>query len=114
MSRALPPPPPCNSFMAGPCRFGVQGFPTIKLVYADPVRGIQTVDYSGGRSAKDLVQWALQQAQAVALGRLGIKGGAGGGSAGSGGGAGGGKCGGGGGAGSHSGFYDETGAGVWL
>eukprot|EP00887_Chlorella_sp_A99_P006680 scaffold3.g6680.t1 len=80
-------------------RFGVQGFPTIKLAIADSSSDqIKTVDYSGGRSAKELVEWALQQAQRVALGRIGVEAGGAGGSGGGGGG-GGARCGGGGGGG---------------
>lgn len=64
-------------------RFGVQGFPTIKLAIADSSSDqIKTVDYSGGRSAKELVEWALQQAQRVALGRIGVEAGGAGGSGG--------------------------------
>lgn len=40
----------------------VQGFPTIKLLYVDDSSGsIKSVDYNGGRAAKDLVNWALDK-----------------------------------------------------
>ncbi|KAI7837719.1 hypothetical protein COHA_008441 [Chlorella ohadii] len=50
--------------------FGIRGFPTIKFLHTDASGKIKAVDYNGGRSAKELVQWAMQQAQTVALGRL--------------------------------------------
>lgn len=53
-------------------RYNVQGFPTIKLMYADaPGGALKAVDFQGGRTARDIVQWAAQQAQKIALGRLG-------------------------------------------
>ncbi|KAL4458959.1 hypothetical protein ABPG75_013824 [Micractinium tetrahymenae] len=82
-------------------QYGVQGFPTIKFMWADASGKISSADYQGGRTAQEIVQWAVQQAQRVALGRLGVQGGGGGsgGGARGGGGGGGGSCGGGGGGG---------------
>ncbi|KAL4431619.1 hypothetical protein ABPG77_001461 [Micractinium sp. CCAP 211/92] len=85
-------------------QFGVRGFPTVKFVWADASGKISSADYQGGRTAQEIVQWGLQQAQRVALGRLGVQGG--GGNARGGGGSGGdGSCGGGGGGG-HAGGGD--------
>jgi protein disulfide-isomerase A6 len=53
-------------------QYSIQGFPTIKaMTYKDGK--IKAVDYKGGRSPQDIIQWALGQAQRVALGRLGVK-----------------------------------------
>ena len=78
-------------------------------MHLDASGSLRATDYSGGRSARELVQWALQQAQAVALGRLGVQAGAGAGAGGRAGG-GGGSCGGGGGGGGGGGesFYAGT------
>lgn len=93
--------------------YRVQGFPTIKLLYVDDSSGsIKSVDYNGGRAAKDLVNWALDKARNLALKRIGEKpsGGSSGGSAGGDSG----SCGGGGGARGGSGgaggdsFYSGT------
>lgn len=89
-------------------QFNVRGFPTLKFLHLDASGNIKAADYSGGRSAKELVQWALQQAQGMAFGRLGVTSSsgssAGGGRAG--GGSGGGSCGGGGGGGAAGGGED--------
>jgi protein disulfide-isomerase A6 len=91
----------------------VQGFPTIKLFYV--LNGaIKSSDYNGGRTAKDLVAFALDKAKAYAFKQLGEKapggssggGSGGGGSASCGGGGGGARGGGGGGGGSD--FYSGT------
>jgi len=95
-------------------QYGVQGFPTIKLFYT--IDGsIKTKDYNGGRSAKEIVSFAMDKARAYAFKLLGEKppsdsgsrgGGAGAGGAGScGGGGGGGRAAGGGG---DSDFYKGT------
>ncbi|CAF1583844.1 unnamed protein product [Adineta steineri] len=44
-------------------RYGVQGFPTIKFFQAGRKDG-QAEDYDGGRTANDIVAWALDKAQA--------------------------------------------------
>ena len=51
--------------------FDVQGFPTIKAMVATKSGQIISVNYNGPRSAKDIVAWAIDQAQKVALKRLG-------------------------------------------
>lgn len=77
-------------------------------MWADASGKISAADYQGGRTAKEIVQWGVQQAQRVALGRLGVQAGGGGGARGGGGG--GGSCGGGGGGGHAAGgdFYAGT------
>ena len=50
---------------------GIQGFPTIKLFYKDG--SIKSVDYKGGRSAKEIIEWGMNQAQKIALKRAGAK-----------------------------------------
>lgn len=82
--------------------YQVQGFPTIKLMYADESGKVKAVDYSGGRDAKSIIGWAMDKAKALALKRIGEK--ASSGSASSGGRA----SGGGGGGGSDAGFYSGT------
>jgi protein disulfide-isomerase A6 len=79
--------------------YKVQGFPTIKLIYSDTSTGkLKSVEYKGGRTAQDIVQWGMQQAQKIAMGRMGGAKGSGGSGRGSG------SSGGGGG----GGFYDGT------
>lgn len=78
-------------------QYGVKGFPTIKFFSADASGKLKAIDYQGGRTAKEIVQWAGQQAQKVALGRLGVKSSGGSGSSSSNGGSSGGD-----------GFYDGT------
>jgi hypothetical protein len=88
-----------------------QGFPTIKLMHADASGRAQSVDYAGQRGAKEIVTWALQQAQAIALKRIGAAaGGAGAGGGGENGGCRGGPGAGGGGGG--GGFYAGTGKAI--
>lgn len=82
--------------------FKVQGFPTIKLLYNKSGK-LKAVDYKGGRSAKEIVEWALAQASKIALSRIGVKSSGSAGSGGGGGGAGAGSCGGGGGGGGQGG-----------
>ena len=91
-------------------QFNVRGFPTLKFLHLDASGNVKAADYSGARSAKELVQWALQQAQGVAFARLGVASGSGS-SAGGGRAGGGGSCGGGGGGGAAGGgedFYSGT------
>ena len=83
--------------------YQVQGFPTIKLMYADESGKIKAVDYSGERSAKGIISWAMDKAKALALKRIGEKA-----SSGSGAGSGGRASGGGGGGGSDASFYSGT------
>ncbi len=52
--------------------YGVEGFPTIKLMYSEGGK-INTVDYKGGRTAPDMVQWAMDKATKIALKRIGAK-----------------------------------------
>lgn len=53
--------------------YGIKGFPSIKLMYTDKTGKIKGVDYQGARTAKEIGQWAMQQATKLALGRLGAK-----------------------------------------
>ena len=50
----------------------MQGFPTIKLITAGKNGKRKVVDFKGGRTAKDIVEWALGQAKKIALNRIGI------------------------------------------
>eukprot|EP00775_Hariotina_reticulata_P009043 gene9043-9214_t len=82
---------------------GIRGFPTIKFFYVQGGK-IKSSDYNGGRSATELVSFALDKAKAYAFKQLGEKppsgtggGGGGGCGAGAGGGGGGGES-----------FYDGT------
>eukprot|EP00163_Fabomonas_tropica_P014071 TRINITY_DN2571_c1_g1_i1.p1 TRINITY_DN2571_c1_g1~~TRINITY_DN2571_c1_g1_i1.p1 ORF type:complete len:438 (+),score=145.45 TRINITY_DN2571_c1_g1_i1:159-1472(+) len=63
-------------------RFGVQGFPTIKVFGANKNK---PTDYQGGRSVDDIVNAALKEVRSVAMSRLGKKAGGSGGSGGAGG-----------------------------
>lgn len=51
-------------------QYGIQGFPTIKLFYTDAAGSLKTVEYKGGRNAKDIVQWSLSQAEKIALKKI--------------------------------------------
>ncbi|GFR51819.1 hypothetical protein Agub_g14281 [Astrephomene gubernaculifera] len=83
--------------------YRIQGFPTIKLLYVDDASGaIKSVDYNGGRSAKELVTFALDKAKSLAMKRLGEK------DSGSSSGSRSGSAGSGSGAGSDGGFYAGT------
>ena len=41
----------------------MQGFPTIKLMYADASGKIKSSDYTGGRTAKDMVIYVADKAK---------------------------------------------------
>lgn len=43
--------------------YGVKGFPTIKLMYADDSGSIKSVEFNGGRAAKDIITFALVRGQ---------------------------------------------------
>lgn len=59
ISHPFPPPLSLITHTPPPPRFIDQGFPTIKLIHADASGQLKAIDYSGGRTAKDLVQWAM-------------------------------------------------------
>lgn len=42
-------------------RYGIQGFPTIKYFPAGKKASNSAVDYDGGRTSSDIVQWALSR-----------------------------------------------------
>ena len=50
----------------------MQGFPTIKFMYYDSGK-LKTVDYKGGRAAKDIIEFGMDKAKALALKRAGLK-----------------------------------------
>ncbi|CAG9460579.1 unnamed protein product [Pedinophyceae sp. YPF-701] len=77
--------------------YDVRGFPTIKLLYTNKKGEIKSIDYNGGRTAKDMVAWAMGKATSLVQKRLSGGSGSGSGSAGGSGGDGGG-----------SGFYSGT------
>ncbi|KAG1665201.1 hypothetical protein FOA52_002602 [Chlamydomonas sp. UWO 241] len=93
----------CDTHKAAPGQHGVKGFPTLKLFYVDSGK-VKSIDYSAGRTAKDMVAFVFEKAKSLAMKRLGEKSGGGGGG-GSGGGA---KAGGGGGGGGDDSFYRGT------
>lgn len=45
-------------------QFGIQGYPTIKYFPAGPKTASSAEDYDGGRTASDIVNWALDKAAA--------------------------------------------------
>ena len=67
-------------------QYGVSGFPTIMFMYHDGTK-IKSVDYNSGRTAKDIINFAMDKAKSLAFKRIGQK--SGGSSGSSGGGAGG-------------------------
>lgn len=64
-------------------KYGVQGFPTIKFMYHDGSQ-IKAVDYKSGRTAEDIINFAMDKAKALALKRIGKKASSSGGSTGGG------------------------------
>lgn len=42
--------------------YQIQGFPTIKLMYMDG-DNLKKVDYQGGRSAKDMINYVMDKAK---------------------------------------------------
>ncbi|EFJ45579.1 hypothetical protein VOLCADRAFT_105867 [Volvox carteri f. nagariensis] len=64
----------CDTHKEVAGEYRIQGFPTIKLLYVDDATGsIKSLDYNGGRTAKDLVTFALDKAKSLAMKRLGEK-----------------------------------------
>ncbi|KXZ53899.1 hypothetical protein GPECTOR_6g817 [Gonium pectorale] len=93
----------CDAHKEIAAEYRIQGFPTIKLLYVDDASGsIKSVDYNGGRTTKDLVNFAMDKAKSLALKRIGEK------ASGSGSSGGGSRGGSGSGSGSDSGFYGGT------
>lgn len=45
-------------------QYGIQGYPTIKYFPAGPKKSSSAEDYDGGRTANDIVRWALDKAAA--------------------------------------------------
>ena len=62
-------------------RFGVQGFPTLKA-FGFGTSGRKAEEYTGGRDAQAIVQWAMQQMGETMMMRLGSQAGSGSGSGG--------------------------------
>jgi protein disulfide-isomerase A6 len=90
----------CDEHKSVAGEHGIRGFPTIKFFYVSN-GAIKSSDYNGGRSAKEIVAFAMEKAKAYAFKQLGEKppsGGSSGGRASSGGA----------GAGGEGGFYDGT------
>ena len=63
----------CDEHKSLAGEFGIQGFPTIKLMYATSKGSIGKIDYSGGRTASEMVAWAMDQAKKIALKKIGAK-----------------------------------------
>lgn len=73
----------CTTHFGCVGEYGVSGFPTIKLMYHDGTR-IKSVDYNSGRTAKDIINFAMDKAKSLAFKRIGQKSGSSGGGGGSG------------------------------
>jgi protein disulfide-isomerase A6 len=91
----------CDEHKSVAGEHGIRGFPTIKFFYVSN-GAVKSSDYNGGRSAKEIVAFAMEKAKAYAFKQLGEKPPSGGGSSG------GRASGGGAGAGGEGGFYDGT------
>jgi protein disulfide-isomerase A6 len=50
----------------------VSGFPTIKFMYHDGTK-VKAVDYKSGRTAKDIITFAMEKAKSLAFKRIGQK-----------------------------------------
>jgi hypothetical protein len=50
----------------------VSGFPTIKFMYHDGTK-LKSVDYTAGRTAKDIITFAMDKAKSLAFKRIGQK-----------------------------------------
>jgi protein disulfide-isomerase A6 len=90
----------CDEHKSVAGEHGIRGFPTIKFFYVQN-GAIKSSDYNGGRSAKEIVAFAMDKAKAYAFKQLGEKPPSGGSSGGRAGGAGAG-------AGGDGSFYDGT------
>ena len=53
-------------------QYGVSGFPTIKFMYHDGTK-VKAVDYNSGRTAKDIITFAMDKAKSLAFKRIGQK-----------------------------------------
>jgi hypothetical protein len=53
--------------------FGIEGFPSIKLISANKQGKLISKEYKGERSAAAIVEWGLVEAKRVALERIGVK-----------------------------------------
>lgn len=62
----------CDEHKSLAGEYGIQGFPTIKFFYVSN-GAIKSSSYNGGRSAKELVAFALDKAKAYAFKQLGEK-----------------------------------------
>jgi protein disulfide-isomerase A6 len=49
-------------------KFGIKGYPTIKFFPAGSSSDSDAQDYDGGRTAKDIVEWAMNKADAAGVG----------------------------------------------
>lgn len=54
-------------------QYSIKGFPTIMAMTTDSSGKIKSATYQGGRTAKEIIQWAMSQAEKVALKRIGAK-----------------------------------------
>jgi hypothetical protein len=61
-----------NDTRISPGQYGVQGFPTIKFMYHDGGK-IKSVDYKGSRTAKEIIEFGMDKAKALAFKRIGEK-----------------------------------------
>lgn len=54
-------------------QYSVKGFPTIKFFYKDASGSLKSLDYGGGRTATELVNYAFDKAKAHVFKKLGVK-----------------------------------------
>lgn len=63
----------CDTHKSLAGEYGVQGFPTIKLFYPSTKGTLSNMEYSGGRTANDIISWAMDQIKKLSLKRIGSK-----------------------------------------
>eukprot|EP00210_Caulerpa_lentillifera_P007336 g7012.t1 len=59
----------CDQYKSLASQFNVKGFPTIKLIHGS----LKSIDYSGGRTASEILSWSFDQVKKLAIKKLGGK-----------------------------------------
>lgn len=54
-------------------QYSTKGFPSIKLLSGSSAPSLSAVEFKGDRSSKSIIEWALSEANKIALRRIGAK-----------------------------------------
>lgn len=60
----------CDNYGDLAQKYGVNGFPTVKLFYTDNKSNIKSIDYQGNRTPQDLINWTFSTAKKIALKKI--------------------------------------------